>query len=132
MQTIKVQLSGGGLDSTAFTILNFEQLDMVVIANYGQLAYENECDAVHNVTSNLYDKLKGRLSIDDAYSDHTCAPELTPLKIINENSLLFGTGTNGFIRARNLHLALYAANRAIKVYGTEKPIELQFDFVLSI
>lgn len=127
MKTLKVQLSGGGLDSTAFTILEYGSLDMIVVANYGQLAYESENDAVQDVVAELklIRPLLNQPIIDDAFSLNG-APMLEDLEKINPENLLFGTGDNGFIRARNIHLALYAANRAIQQFGTERPIELQF------
>lgn len=119
-----VLLTGGGIDSTAHTILRYNLLRNLVVIDYGQLACDQEQQAVRNIFNHILlagvdpEETPTILSLD-------AKEQFKSLRNANTNSLLFGTGTEGFIRARNLSLVLYAANDIIARIGTNEQIIIE-------
>lgn len=96
-----IQLSGGGLDSTALSVLY--PTDVVVCWYYGQTMFEQEFNACLNFRPDAL-----RMTASDQLIN------------LNPRSLLFGTGEEPFILGRNLSLIYETAMRFVK----EEPITI--------
>lgn len=99
---LKVQVSGGGLDSSALTVL--EGMDLIVHIDYGQTAAHEELSAIHRVLRHT-NQLVPVVSVD--VSEDFFFKNMHP-------NLLMGTGDQPFIRGRNLMLLMIAAQEALK------------------
>lgn len=117
---MNVFLSGGGLDSAAFLALQASNMDQVYVCDYGQTMYQQEYVATQALLSMLGQPDPVPLNL-----------RITKLSEVNPTGLLFGTGSDPFVRGRNLQLAQSVALHALEQIGTDEPLAIHFGFCLE-
>lgn len=106
----KVQLSGGGLTSTALTVIKIKELDHIFVADYDQSELTDEWDAVNRTIT----------ALSMPYPIVTASQ----LNLKHNNWLSKANTGSSISRGSLLMFVACCACEAIHKYGTEHPIQI--------